>query len=86
MCSEEYPHREDRDGEMEKLEQDWPKFKGPEHVAVSVLPSYLSGSSGDATMCLKVLADPVDYSEDMEAAKIEGIQFRSTYDKDIQFV
>ena len=34
----------------------------------------------------KVHADPVDFPEDMEAAKIKGMQFRSEYDKDVQFV
>ena len=61
-------------------------FVGAEHAALGVLPSYLRGSSGDSIMWHKVAATLVDYSEDMEAAKIEGMQFRSAYDKDVQFV
>ena len=71
---------------LEALSNVYSKFEGTEHAALGVSPSYLSGSPVDAAMWDKVAAAPADYSEDVAAADIEGRQFRSTYDKDVQLV
>ena len=71
---------------METLEKDWPEFEGAEHVALGVLPSYMSGSSADATVWHKRVAAPADYIEDMESAHEDGKRYKIAYEKDVQFV
>ena len=86
MCSEEYPNADAHDNEMETLEAAWPKIEGPEHAAFGILPSYMIVSSTDATVWHKVDADLAKYTENMAQAKTEGALFKSTYEKDVQFV
>ena len=75
----------DRDKKMETLEAAWPKFEGPEHAALGILPSYMSVSSTDASVWHNVATAPASYTDRMAQTKTEGAQFVSAYEKDVQF-